>query len=334
MTVCIAAIYNNNSIIGVSDRMLTSGSGDIEFEPPAKKIFQVTRCIAILIAGDSSIQAQLLAVIQKYIDERIKTEPEKYIPVADVAERYRDAYINLRKKRAEIAILAKLDMDYDTFINRQQKMSDDFISGIKYDLQNYSLDDGEIVATIITGIDETGPHIFMVRDDYLSNNDNVGFAAVGIGGSHARSHLMLSGHSRFTDEAKALLTVHQAKKKSEVSPGVGKATDMFLVGPGPDPIPGTFYWLEPEPQGPFKKDIVKDLDKFYDNYVKRNIRSNKTDEVKIQKYLANLNESSTTEQATPQPIEISKPEEVKVSEEVNMSKKGGKRTPQKIKSID
>jgi hypothetical protein len=58
VTVCIASIYNNNSLLGASDKMLTNY--DVEFEPSdraAKKTFPVTKNIVVMTAGGSSIHA-------------------------------------------------------------------------------------------------------------------------------------------------------------------------------------------------------------------------------------------------------------------------------------
>ena len=72
VTVCIATI-NNGIIIGASDRMITAG--DIEFEPPVAKILTLTTAIAVLTAGDQSIQMQVFQKAYKTIAEKIAPEP-------------------------------------------------------------------------------------------------------------------------------------------------------------------------------------------------------------------------------------------------------------------
>ena len=286
VTVCIAAIYNNSSIIGVSDRMITAG--DIQFEPPARKIVPVTNSIAVMTAGDANIQQQLLAAVSKFIDERLVDDPKTWIPVEDVANFYRDRYNELNAELAEKAILVPQGLTFETFLSRQKEMSPEYISDLAYKLQRYEID---AVEAIVAGIDDTGAHIFTVRNGHISWDDKVGFAAVGIGSNHALSHFMLSDFSKDAAESKALLTIHQAKKKSEVSPGVGRDTDMFIAGPKP----GTLNMLEPLPSAGL--DIVKDLDGFYEKYRKAIIRLDKEVENKIKEYITKIASTPTEQKA-------------------------------------
>lgn len=67
----------------------------------------------------------------------------------------------------------------------------------------------------------------------LSCNDVVGFAAIGVGRWHANSQFMFKGHNRNRPIPETLLLAFSAKKRAEAAPGVGQATDMFTIGPGP-----------------------------------------------------------------------------------------------------
>ena len=62
MTVCIAAICNNSVIFGASDRMLTAG--DIQFEPQLQKNYLLTSKIVIQVAGDASVQAEVVQLVR------------------------------------------------------------------------------------------------------------------------------------------------------------------------------------------------------------------------------------------------------------------------------
>jgi 20S proteasome alpha/beta subunit len=283
MTVCIAAIYQGSSIIGVSDRMITAG--DIQFEPPASKINKVTTSIAIMTAGDANIQQQLIDAARSYINKKIDEDPDKWLSISDIAEFYRDCYIELRSKLAEKALLAPLGLTYESFLEKQKEMAEDFISDITFNLRQFYI---ESAHTIITGIDDSGPHIYVVRDDTIEVSDKVGFAAVGIGTNHALSHFMLSKYSPSANEPKALLTIHQAKKKSEVSPGIGADTDMFVVGP----TPGSLTIIEPIEN----LDIIKDLDEFYKSYVKAINDLDDETEHKIRDYLDDINKQPEQDQ--------------------------------------
>lgn len=313
MTVCIAAIYNNNAILGISDKMITAG--DIQFEPPASKIVDVTNSIAVMAAGDSNIQTQLLAIVSPIIIARIKEAPDKWIPVADAATLYRDTFVNIRANLAEKAVLSPLGLTYPSFISKQKFMSEDFINDISYKLKQFSI---EPAHTIVTGIDETGPHIYVIRDDNISCDDRIGFAAVGIGSNHAISHFMLSGYAKSAQESKALLTIHQAKKKSEASPGVGENTDMFVLGPNL----GTFNMFIPLP--PPSIDIVKDMDDFYKKYKSAIDRLDMKTEEKIKNYIQTVIVNATPAQQAEVPV---------ASEESTVKKPTKPATPTKSKAL-
>lgn len=70
MTVCVAAMCDTNVIIGASDRMLTAG--DIQFEPQQPKIIPLSNSVVVMIAGDSSLQAQIMQKIINDVRERIE----------------------------------------------------------------------------------------------------------------------------------------------------------------------------------------------------------------------------------------------------------------------
>jgi len=280
MTVCIAAIYNNNAILGASDRMVTGGYGDITFEPTETKILKLTNSIAVMTAGDQSIQIQVYQEASKVIEERIKAEPSNWIKISDAADIYSKCFYGLRNKKIESQILSQYNLTFESFIEKQKNMDQVFINIITNKIDRF-LNNLENIATVVAGIDSDGPHIYVVENGKISCHDKLGFVSIGIGRDHAISHFMFSGYSRSCTESKALLTIHQAKKKSEVSPGVGKATDMCVIGPKL----GSFSMIS-EPI--FTKPIIKDLDKFYQEYRNKIEKLDKKTEEKIKDYLDKL----------------------------------------------
>ena len=91
MTVCVAAI-SQLTIVGASDRMLTSG--DIEFEPPISKLHNLTESICIMIAGDISLQAEILYSVMKDVE----AAPENW-RVSEVANMYYNSFEQIRRTR-------------------------------------------------------------------------------------------------------------------------------------------------------------------------------------------------------------------------------------------
>ena len=115
MTVCVAAIFQNNSVLGASDRMLTAG-GNIEFEPPQPKIWILTTSIIAMVADDILVHAELHQDVLRIVNERVVKEPQNWWKVSDVAELYSQAYSKLRRKRASKEILEPLGLDFESFI--------------------------------------------------------------------------------------------------------------------------------------------------------------------------------------------------------------------------
>lgn len=226
MTVCIAAICEGATIIGASDRMVTTGS--IKFEPQQTKIISISNSISIMIAGDIGLQTEILDQVTTEVSTRINDDPANWWRVADVADLYSHHYKEVKFKKAESAILAPLGMDGDTFKVLQQQMSPKLVKELAGDLRKFRL---PVTQVIITGIDITGAHIFTIADGNISCKDFVGFASIGIGGWHADSQFMFDRHNKTKPMPETLLLVYSAKKRAEVAPGVGEDTDMFVIGP-------------------------------------------------------------------------------------------------------
>jgi hypothetical protein len=240
-------------------------SGDIEFEPDltrindkspsAKeflaqnlayntnpKIFMATSSIVVMTAGDSGIQAEIMADAIVEINSRIKSEPNKWLDVKDAVESYLNAYNKAKAARVRDSVLTPLGLDPNTLISRQSEMTADFILETSRRIHRCEAEFREThgVETIITGIDDKGPHIYTVfkrmGGDHVMCCDSIGFAAVGSGGRHAESQFMMAGHNPYANREETMLLTYMAKKRSEVAPGVGHETDMFVIGPKPGTV--------------------------------------------------------------------------------------------------
>jgi hypothetical protein len=253
MTVCAAAIctarwadgLDKSVLLGVSDRMITSG--DIEFEafqtkiypfgPPAKAL-----CLG---AGDSNSIITLVTETARRIQNEGITE------IKDVARLYADSFSWLRRRRAEQIYLAPLGLDINSFLSKQKDMNPELVAVLTERLQSERLG----VEVIVSGVDISGPHIYYIADPGMETcYDNVGFCAIGSGARQFETAFMTLGYSRFWSLSAALLLMYSAKKKAEVSPGVGRETDMFLAQEG-----GWGFIAEPWHQA--LEEYNKELDK-------------------------------------------------------------------------
>jgi hypothetical protein len=206
--------------------MLTSG--DIEFEPAQTKVLTLTSSIRVLVAGDASFQIEILYKVQQEVNSRVTANPTDWIAVEEIGQMYIRSFNASRFKRAENAILAPLGLDSQSFVVSQQKMSARLVDKLARELLNFGVPD---TATIFCGVDNDGAHIYTARGGQISCDDVAGFSAIGAGAWHADSQIMFGEHSKWRTFTDTLHLIYSAKKRSEVAPGVGTATDMFYIGP-------------------------------------------------------------------------------------------------------
>lgn len=226
VTVCIAALCEGNIVLGASDRMITAG--DIQFEPPTRKTLGLTTSIALMFAGDAALHSEVSGAVRQRIHDQIQADPLAWLTVRGVAEMIVAERNALKLRRAEAAVLQPLGMSADDFLQGRHGLSAELSKAIATDLVGYYLPPTH---WIVCGVDSEGAHIYTVYDGELSCQDQVGFAAIGTGGRHAESQLMLGEHARWRTLAETLLLVYSAKKRAEVAPGVGSGTDLFTAGP-------------------------------------------------------------------------------------------------------
>jgi hypothetical protein len=213
---------------------------DVEFEPEQAKVWQFSSSIFALVAGDTSIQAEVLKRTHIEVQDWITKDPKTWVKVRDVASLYCKRYRELLRERAEAKLLNPIGLTIPSFLASQTKQSPDVVANIVSQLTDF--DFNSIQETIFIGKDQDGPtddkggkliypQLYATYGDKLSYLSSVGFAAIGVGKSHAESQLMFSGHSPWKSFEETLLVTYLAKKRAEVAPGVGKKTDVVIIGP-------------------------------------------------------------------------------------------------------
>jgi hypothetical protein len=251
MTVCIAA-RAGNIVVGVSDRMLTSG--DIQFEPSAgTKTYFLTNSMFVMTAGDAALQAEIILMVLQEITDRIAKDPNNWWKVSEAADLYVKYYNVIRNKRAENAVLSPLNLDGQSFLANQGTMSSNLVERLARELINFEMPNA---SAIFAGLDPAGCHIYTVHNNEANCVNNVGFAAIGIGDRHASSQLMFARHAWNAPFPETLMLTYYAKKKAEVAPGVGVGTDMVMVGP----VLGSLMQIGDH--------VIKKLDEEYDRIIR------------------------------------------------------------------
>lgn len=225
MTVCIAAIAGK-SVIGASDRLVTAG--DVQFEPSRPKIRALTNSVVVMTAGDAWLQAEVLDGVTADVQAAVHADPHEWLTVREIADLYCDRWSDIKRHRAEHAILKPLGLTTKAFLEQQSSMEDETVKSMTNALLDFGMPS---TATLVTGVDATGAHIFVIYDGVPMQADSVGFAAIGIGGRHAESQMMIAQYAPSMEPWAAMMLVHLAKSRAEVAPGVGPDTDMFVIGP-------------------------------------------------------------------------------------------------------
>ena len=115
------------------------------------------------------------------------------------------------------------------------------------------------IQTIITGVDHDGePHIWVVDGTgRCSCSTDLAFATVGSGARQAESLFLVSGYSSLVTLPRALWLTYSAKRRADVSGGVGPYTDLFTIG-----YQGKGFRL-------LKSSFVKELGKVFDRLGKQ-----------------------------------------------------------------
>lgn len=309
MTVCVAAIYESNSIVGVSDRMLTSGD-DIEFQPEQSKLYEITRSMVAMISGDMALQTEIYLELLKSVKARIDAKPNEWLPVQFVAEDYGRIYAEIRNRRSCRDFLTPLELNHDSFIQRQQQFHPDIAQQMTVDLLNYRMPSASV---IIAGIDATGAHIYTAHNGEVTCQNMIGFSCVGAGASVAQSSFMFQRYTSKASAARALYLVYAAKKRAEAVAGVGPETDFFCIGPQP----GTYSGIH--------TDIIKDVTRIWKQNQDRAEQSWKKTEKKVDECINRIFQqtSKPSEQAEPTPVAEVKPEvEKPATEDPEKGKRG------------
>jgi len=226
VTICIGAICEagkDPKVIVASDRMITAGHLAIQFEHDVPKLETIHPTCVALTAG-SIVHTGIFDEAKKKIQEL--KEPT----ISQIAEIVKNQYIREKKKRAEDSLLG----------HRGMKIADVYSGKIPIELLVRL--DSEIDAirieleALVCGVDKEGGHIYHIRDvptgmrmGLLDCYDLLGYMAIGSGAPHAATTFITFKYVPTMPSNKAIHIVYEAKKASEVAPGVGKEVDIAVI---------------------------------------------------------------------------------------------------------
>jgi 20S proteasome alpha/beta subunit len=223
MTVCIAAICDEGkSIVVAADRMMTFGAPmNLQAEGAVRKIIKLAENAALLFSGsvpDAESLAQSARVAAKNGSSSLK----------EIADQTARAYQDLKRKKVEDSILRPLlGIEFPQFQQlASQSASSQVLSQLLGMISQHNLG----LDAIIAGVDDEHAHLAVVTHPGTAVTlDLVGFSAIGSGGMHALVRLSLGRQRKELSIPETVFNVYEAKKASEVAPGVGKVTDIAVL---------------------------------------------------------------------------------------------------------
>jgi 20S proteasome alpha/beta subunit len=216
-------------VIMISDRMITTG--DMEFEPNAPKIHQLTSSISIMYSGDAHVFAEVHQDLLKEVRRRIEEDPDEWLQVRDVAGMWSRFYTEARMRHAEPNVLGPYGLTRKTLVEKWATIDTGLAEKLMSKMLSYPIPSVEV---IIAGVDLRHgyalPTIWQCLDEDTMCADQFSFVSIGTGTRHAEAYLMLANYRWATPNGDALLITYTAKRNAEVAPGVGSDTDIWVIG--------------------------------------------------------------------------------------------------------
>jgi hypothetical protein len=225
MTVCIAALYDNGKGCVVASDQMTTAHFPIGYEfenDEVEKIVQINGAVPVfaLISGDVLFANEVIQAVKKDVEaQAINSTPV-------IAELFRKAYQNIRRQKIIRNELEPRGLDLGSYYQNQKNLLPQIVQMLDNALRQYN----PRVEFIVAGKGESLCHIFTIVNPGDSTcHDSIGYTAIGSGSPHAMYSLIESNYKKSLDQEKVKKLVEQAKKRSEVAPGVGKETKIVVI---------------------------------------------------------------------------------------------------------
>jgi 20S proteasome alpha/beta subunit len=228
LTVGIGAICEDGkSAVVAADKMVTFGAPmSLQTEPPTlKKIIHLTERTLLVFSGSTSDGEEIITGTMP----AIAVAPKQ--PISHIAEAVRASYAKHKQRRIEENILIPLlGADFKQFQALiAQSAASQLLQQVLGLVSQHNLQTDLLVA----GIDDSGAHIFTItHPGQLLPLATTGFGAIGSGAVHAGVRLSLGQHTQAASLVDTIYNVYEAKRASEVAPGVGKLTDLAVIRDG------------------------------------------------------------------------------------------------------
>lgn len=233
MTVCIAALYGDGQgVVMASDRMVTAHipiGYEFEHEEATKIVRLVdTSSTHVLLSGDVLRGHE---VVDMALGPLTQATPP--IAVADIADHVRSCYQTIRRNCVIQQELEPRGFDLVTFNGMQQQLMPAIVQIIDQSLSNFDLN----VEMLIAGDNATHHTVYSIMNPgIVRDHSPIGHGAIGSGAPHALYSLIEAKYRPSMPKEQVVELVSNAKKRSEVAPGVGEGTSIVTI-PNQEPLP-------------------------------------------------------------------------------------------------
>lgn len=208
-----------------------------QFEHPVPKIHIVCPTAQVLIAGDALAGEDII----RRARAQLAGAP---VAVSNAADAVARSYGDERMARAEAQILRTRGLTLAQYYQMHQQLVPQITAGLDTALAGFDLG----VELIVAGVDEAGGHLHTVLNPGAIQvcHDLIGYIAVGSGGIHALQSMIGFQHSPSHSLPQTVFQVLTSKQRAEVAPGVGRETDLIVIGrDGPRSLaPGSLERLD------------------------------------------------------------------------------------------
>jgi 20S proteasome alpha/beta subunit len=222
LTVCISAIADGGAAVVVAaDRMMTFGPPmNLQAEGAVRKIIPLSDSHALLFSGSVPDAEAVVNGIKESIQHGTNLK--------QIADFVAKSYQNLKRKKVEDSILRPLiGIEFAQF---QQLVSQSASSQVLTQMLGMISQHNLGLDVMLAGVDEDSGHIAIVAHPGTALlMDTVGVSSIGSGSLHASVRLSLGRQTRDLSILETIFNVYEAKKASEVAPGVGKVTDIAVI---------------------------------------------------------------------------------------------------------
>jgi len=218
MTICLACLVDEKTIVLAADKMVSVNLPNIKFERGASKLSILANRFALASAGDALIPTEIINGAIAGIAESNT--------VAQAAKALKSAYVSERDRLVEELLLRPSGFTLEDIRDRQGKFRPEVLLQALQQVQNFRFDS----VLLLAGVDESGAHLYTIHPPgNLRCFDALGYIAIGSGEHHALQTFITSNFDLPMSLNRAVLTAYEAKRRSEKATGVGPLTDMMVM---------------------------------------------------------------------------------------------------------